>query len=82
MRVVEHEGVLIRAAAKDLLAGRSLRSLAKEWTRNGIPTRRGGPWSVAGFRHMIGNPRYASLVTHQPKGQERRIGTIGLLGKR
>ena len=77
-QVVEHEGVLIRAAAKDLLAGRSLRSLAKEWTRNGILTRRGGPWSVPGFRHMIGNPRYAALMTHQPKGQERKVIGKGL----
>jgi DNA invertase Pin-like site-specific DNA recombinase len=64
-QVVEHEAAMIRAAAADLLAGRSLRSLARQWTQRGVPTRRGGPWSSIGFRLMISNPRYAALVTHR-----------------
>lgn len=66
-QVVEHEGVLIRKAAIDLLAERSVRSLTREWNEAGILTRRGGKWSALGFRYMMLNPRYAGLVTHQGK---------------
>jgi hypothetical protein len=63
--VVEHERVLLRAAMTDVLAERSIRSLAKEWNSRGIATRRGGQWSVVGFRYMLINPRYAALMTHR-----------------
>ena len=60
--------MLIRAAATDLLAGRSVRSLAREWNdATASPPGAADRGAAVGFRHDDRNPRYAALMTHKGK---------------
>ena len=63
--VVEDEAVLITAAYTDLLAGASLKSIARSWNEKGITTTMGGPWRHDNVRNMLKNPRNAGLRSYR-----------------
>jgi DNA invertase Pin-like site-specific DNA recombinase len=70
--VIEPEATAIRQAITDVLAGRSLRSIATEWNKRGLRTpksakRGGGPWANSALRRALMRPVYAGLVVYQGK---------------
>lgn len=69
--ILETEAALIRAAANDLLAQRSLISIVKEWNSNGVRTPKGKQWQLFPFKRMITSPRLAGIRTHRGKAVGR-----------
>lgn len=65
--VNELEARAIRSAAAAVLAGASLRGIAKEWNAQGIATATGRQWDMTGVRRVLLRPRNAGLMEH--KGQ-------------
>lgn len=63
--VVEDEAVLVKAAYTDLLAGASLKGIAKGWNEQGALTTMGGTWRHDNVRNLLKNPRYAGLRTYR-----------------
>lgn len=62
VRVVASEAAEIRKAAKRVLAGATLASIAADWNARGITTTTGGRWSVTTLRRVLLNPRAAGRV--------------------
>jgi hypothetical protein len=62
---IEREAALLRQAATDILAGKSLHSIAAEWNTSGIETVRGVKWSNLHVRRVLLNPRIAALRVHR-----------------
>ena len=77
---LEPEATMVRQAAAHVLAGGSLRSIARDWNRQGV-LHRGRLWSAGGIRTMLENPVYAALVTAKrtPRGkrQDRAVVAKG-----
>jgi DNA invertase Pin-like site-specific DNA recombinase len=69
----EPEASMIRSAAARILAGGSLRSIAREWNASGALTIRGNPWNPFSVRQLLANPVYAGLVTTQRVTGERPL---------
>jgi site-specific DNA recombinase len=63
--LIEHEATAIRLAIHDVLAGRSLRSIAADLNERGIPTARGKRWTNLTLRRVLLRPVHAGLVTYQ-----------------
>lgn len=61
----EPEAMLLKRAATEVLAGKSLRSISREWNTAGWCTTEGNPWTTLQLRRMLLNPLYAGLVTYQ-----------------
>jgi site-specific DNA recombinase len=59
------EAKLIRKAAKDILSGRSVSSIIKEWNLAGVTTVRGNQWIHTTFKRLFTNPRYAGLCEYK-----------------
>lgn len=59
------EAALIRAAASDVLAGVSMRSIADRWNAEGITTARGRPWNVNRVRDVLTRPSNAGIRVHR-----------------
>lgn len=59
------EARLIRNAAKRILAGESMASIAREWNDRGVRTTRGNRWSVNSLRDVLTSPRMAALRQHR-----------------
>ena len=64
---LEPEATAFRQAVADVLAGKSIRSIAKAWNADGLTTTRGTAWDGARLREVLGKPRYAALRVHQGK---------------
>ena len=64
---LEPEASAVRQAAADVLAGRSLRSIAIDWNTRGMMTTRGNKWTNLQLRRVLMNPIYAGLRTHRGK---------------
>lgn len=62
---LEPEASLIRQAAKDILSGRSLHSIAREWNAAGHTTVKGVAWTNLHVRRVLRNPRLAAQRVHQ-----------------
>ena len=58
------EAALIRRAAADVLDGKSLRAIAREWNTAGITSTRGATWNTSRLKRLLLNPRYAGLRTY------------------
>jgi site-specific DNA recombinase len=58
------EAAIVREAAARILAGDSLRSLANDLTRRGVPTVKGGPWSVHPLRRLLLSARISGQREH------------------
>src|SRR5581483_63956 len=65
MVVRESEADVIRQAADQVLAGRSLRSLMHEFNDAGKLGATGKPWSVNQLSRMLASPRIAGLREHR-----------------
>ena len=75
--IVESEAQLIRTAAADILAGRSVSSLVRQWNTAGVRTVPGNQWTHNTFKRLFTNPRYAGLCVYMGKvigpGQWRAV---------
>ncbi len=65
MNVIESEAAMIREGYHRILAGGSIRSIARDWTRGGFRTSLGNEWRPDAVRHVIMNARYAGLRVHR-----------------
>jgi DNA invertase Pin-like site-specific DNA recombinase len=66
-RVEPREAALIRRAAADVLDGKSLRAISREWNAAGIASTRGAEWNTSRLKRLLVNPRYAALRTYRGK---------------
>jgi site-specific DNA recombinase len=78
---LEPEATMFRMAARDLLEGKSLRAIAREWNASKVTTTLGGTtrtlkgrtyevagvWSATRIKRLLLNPRYAGIKTHRGK---------------
>lgn len=71
MRLIPEEAELIARAATDVLAGASLKSIARAWRELGVSTPRSDKgvdgWTHQGVKSILLNPRNAGLATYQGK---------------
>lgn len=63
--IVPAEAKLIRKAAKDVLAGRTITALARDWNRREIRTAKGNKWVNITVKRLLINPRYAGLAEYK-----------------
>jgi DNA invertase Pin-like site-specific DNA recombinase len=64
---LEPEATAVRTAAADVLTGKSISQVAREWNAKGLNGTRGRPWNAPSVRRALVNPRYAALKVHQGK---------------
>lgn len=62
---LEPEATAVRDAYAAILAGASLKGLARQWNSQGLRTSRGGPWIASSVRRALRNPRYAGLRVYR-----------------
>lgn len=63
---LEPEASAIRNAVADVLAGKSVRQVAREWNGQGLQTTGNAKaWTATRVRQILAKPRYAALVVHQ-----------------
>lgn len=88
--LVRKEANAIRAAYKAVLAGVSLRSIARGWNAKGLSTptkdsggstRGGKPWTGNAVRAVLMSPRNAGLRAYAPKGSNGKIGPQEIVGQ-
>lgn len=51
------EAPLLRQAAEDFIAGRSINSIVNQWQRQGVPTSKGNRWTASSLKATLANPR-------------------------
>jgi DNA invertase Pin-like site-specific DNA recombinase len=68
MQLVPAEAQEITAAADAVLAGATLRAVARDWNERGLTTPWGLPWRGAVLRGLLLRPRLAGIMVYQ--GQE------------
>jgi DNA invertase Pin-like site-specific DNA recombinase len=66
-KIAKREANLIRRAASDVLDGKSLRAICREWNAAGISSTRGAAWNTSRLKRLLLNPRYAGLRTYRGK---------------
>ena len=88
-KLVKGEADAIRDAYQAVLAGDSLRSIAREWNAKGLTTptkdsggsQRGGqPWTGNAVRAILVSPRNAALRVYAPKSADGKIGPKEVVG--
>lgn len=64
---VEHpeQAVLVREAARRVLAGEACNAIATDFNARGIPGPRGGKWDLTQIKRLCVMPSYAGLRQHQ-----------------
>jgi site-specific DNA recombinase len=62
---LEPEASMLRTAAADILGGKSLHNVARDWNASGVTTVRGVPWTNLHVRRVLTNARIAALRVHQ-----------------
>lgn len=65
LAVVVEEAERIREAARRVLAGESLRSIARSWNENGVPAPGKGRWTGGLVKRILVAPRVAGLREHR-----------------
>lgn len=55
----------VKKAYFDVLAGRAINTIAKEWNEKGFTSARGHAWTQTGVRAVLLNPRNAGLRAHR-----------------
>jgi site-specific DNA recombinase len=63
--VRQGEAAEVRRATEDLLAGMSLRAIARDWNARGVTTSTGGGWTPTQVRKLLARPRNAGLMEHR-----------------
>jgi DNA invertase Pin-like site-specific DNA recombinase len=66
-QIEPREAALIRRAAADVLDGKSLRAISREWNAARISSTRGAAWNTSRLKRLLLNPRYAALRTYRGK---------------
>src|SRR5690606_29776160 len=63
--IVPHEAAAIQKAAADLLLGKSLAQIAREWNEQGLRSARKGAqgWNGSSVRYVLKHPRYIAVRT-------------------
>jgi site-specific DNA recombinase len=64
---LEPEATMVRQAAVDVLAGKSIKQIAREWNDAGVVGSRGRPFTAPNVRRLLVNPRYAALNVYNGK---------------
>jgi site-specific DNA recombinase len=59
------EAELVRQAARDVLAGVGLHTIARRWNEQGVRTPYGNPWLQSVLKSMLVSPRMAGYRMHQ-----------------
>ncbi|WP_202320832.1 recombinase family protein [Mycobacterium intracellulare] len=72
--LLEPEASHLRQAMLDVLAGKSINQVAREWNALGLKGTRGTSWSAPRIRRLLVNPRYAALQVYQGKALEGVAG--------
>ncbi|ORV20937.1 hypothetical protein AWB98_01160 [Mycolicibacterium conceptionense] len=62
---LEPEASMIRLAATEILGGKSLHAVAREWNDSGVTTVRGARWTNLHVRRVLTNARVAGLRVHR-----------------
>jgi site-specific DNA recombinase len=65
--LLEPEASMIKQAAADVLAGMSLRAIARQWNAAEVTSTRGAAWNTSRLKRMLCNPRYAGLRVYKGK---------------
>jgi site-specific DNA recombinase len=63
--IVEEEATIVRETARQILSGKSLRSVVIGLNRRGIPAPRGALWTRRTLKVVLTHPRVAGLRQHQ-----------------
>jgi DNA invertase Pin-like site-specific DNA recombinase len=66
-KLMPREAKLVRQAADDVLAGKTLTAVARQWNEAGVLSTRGAKWNVPRIKRLLVNPRYAGLRTYKGK---------------
>jgi site-specific DNA recombinase len=69
--IIDAEAAAIRKACDVIMAGGSLRSIARDWNAAGLRTTFNGDWKITGVREVLMNPRLAALVATRPEKHAR-----------
>jgi site-specific DNA recombinase len=64
---LEPEATMVRTAVADVLTGKSINAVAREWNAAGVKTTLGTAWKAPRVRRLLVNPRYAALKVHRGK---------------
>ncbi|MCU1695739.1 MAG: serine recombinase [Mycobacterium sp.] len=64
---LEPEASMYRTAVTDVLGGKSINQVAREWNLTPITGTLGTTWKSSRMRRLLVNPRYAALKVHQGK---------------
>lgn len=64
---LEPEASMLRSAVVDVLAGKSINQVAREWNSTGITGTRGTKFTAPNVRRILANPRYAGLLVYNGK---------------
>ncbi|HKD98243.1 MAG TPA: recombinase family protein [Micromonosporaceae bacterium] len=63
--VLPNEAAEVLRASRAVLAGTSMRSIARDLNARGVPTSTGGQWQQDTVRKVLVRPRNAGLIDHQ-----------------
>lgn len=74
--IVESEAEVVRTIYRRLLAGDSLRAIARDFEEQGARSRTGKVLSAQVIRDWATSPTYAGMRRHQPKKNGRRGGDL------
>ncbi|MFF3658408.1 recombinase family protein [Streptomyces olivochromogenes] len=56
------EAALIRKAARDVLTGKSLSSICRDWTKKGVTTPKGNAWQISPLGRLLTGARIAGKI--------------------
>ncbi len=70
--VIPAEAAVITGMANALMAGVSLRAIAADLRRLGVPTAAGTQWTPSGVRDVLLRPRNAGFMVHRESGRGGR----------
>ncbi len=63
----EPEASAVASAVRDVLAGKPIRQVVREWNDLGLRSTSGNAWNSTTVRRVLLNPKYAALRVHQGK---------------
>jgi site-specific DNA recombinase len=70
------EREFIREAARRVLEGDGLMTIAREWNKKGVPGASGGPWTVPTLRRVLSSSPIARLREHGVDPSGKTLGAL------
>jgi DNA invertase Pin-like site-specific DNA recombinase len=61
---LEPEATAIRTAVADVLSGKSIKQVARDWNTKGLKGTRNTAFTATNVRRLLVNPRYAAICVH------------------